>query len=154
MRLRVGAVLCLFLAIWGAGCRKTIDPVLDNAAPETWIVAAPQDTITTRDEQNVPVRPGVNRLPVRFHMYWAGSDRDGQVSGYYFAVVETLPTPPEGGISVPSLPGPKARDYQFTTKTDSMFIFRASEDVSERQHAFYIYAVDNKGRPEIGRAHV
>lgn len=148
MRLRVGAVLCLFLAIWGAGCRKAVAPVLDNVAPETWIVAAPQDTITTRDDLNIPVRPGIGRIPVRFHMYWAGADRDGQVSGYYFAVVETLPVPPEGGISVPSLPGPKARDYQFTTKTDSIFIFRASEEVSERQHAFYIYAVDNKGRPD------
>ncbi len=148
MRLRVGAVLCLFLAFWGAGCRKAVAPVLDNAAPETWIISAPQDTITTRDDQNLPVRPNVGRIPSRFHLYWAGSDRDGQVAGYYFAVVETLPLPPDGAISVPSLPGPKARDYQFTTKTDSIFIFRASEDVSERQHAFFIYAVDNKGRPD------
>lgn len=148
MRLRVGAVLCLFLAFWGAGCRKAVAPAVDNQAPETWIVAAPQDTITTRDEQNLPVRPGVARIPSRFHLYWAGSDRDGQVAGYYFAVVETLPLPPEGAISVPSLPGPKARDYRFTTKTDSIFIFSASEEVSERQHAFYIYAVDDKGRAD------
>lgn len=63
-------------------------------------------------------------------------------------MVETLPVPQEGAGSVPSLPGPKARDYQFTTKTDSLFVFHASEEVSERQHAFYIYAVDNKGRPD------
>ena len=148
MRLRVGAVLCLFIAFWGAGCRKAVAPVVDNQAPETFIVGAPQDTITTRDDQNVPVRPGIARIPVRFHLYWAGSDRDGQVAGYYFAVVETLPLPPEGSISTPTLPGPKARDYQFTTKTDSIFIFRASEEVSERQHAFFIYAVDNKGRAD------
>lgn len=149
MRLRVGAVLCLFLGFIGAGCRKTLAPsTLDNQPPETWIVAAPQDTITTRDDQNTPVRPRIGQIPVRFHLYWAGSDRDGTVGGYYWAVVETLPIPPEGQISVPSLPGPKARDYHFTTKTDSIFIFRASEEVSERQHAFYIYAVDNKGRPD------
>ena len=149
MRLRVGAVVCLFLAFWGAGCRKALVPTtLDNQAPETWIVAAPQDTITTRDPSNQPVRPVIGRIPVRFHLYWAGADRDGEVVGYYFAVVETLPVPAEGAPSVPSLPGPKARDYQFTTKTDSMFIFHASEEVSERQHAFYIYAVDNKGRPD------
>ena len=148
MRLRVGVVLCLFLAFWGAGCRKALAPDLDNQAPETWIVAAPQDTITTRDPSNIPVRPTIGRIPVRFHMYWAGSDRDGAVVGYYFAVVETLPVPAEGAPSVPSLPGPKARDYQFTTKTDSIFIFHASEEVSERQHAFFIYAVDNKGRPD------
>jgi hypothetical protein len=148
MRLRVGVVLCLFLAFWGAGCRKAVAPAVDNAAPETWIVAAPQDTITTRDPSNTPIRPTVGRIPVRFHMYWAGSDRDGAVVGYYFAVVETLPVPPQGTSTVPGLPGPKPRDYHYTTKQDSIFIFRASEDLNERQHAFYIYAVDDKGRAD------
>ena len=148
MRLRVGAVLCLFLAFLGAGCRKTLAPVTANEAPETWIVAAPQDTITVRDEGGVPVRPQIGKIPVRFHMYWAGADRDGAVNGYFFAVVETLPVPPEGTISVPNLPGPKARDYRFTNKTDSIFVFTASEEVSERQHAFFVYAVDDKGRPD------
>ena len=149
MRLRVGAALCLFLAFWGSGCRKALAPTtLDNQPPETWIVAAPQDTITTRDVLNTPVKPQIGKIPVRFHMYWAGTDRDGTVAGFYWAVVETLPVPPEGTSSVPSLPGPKARDYRYTTATDSIFIFSASEEVSERQHAFYIYAVDNKGRPD------
>ena len=149
MRLRVGAVLCLFLAFWGSGCRKALAPTtLDNQPPETWIVAAPQDTITNRDSFNQPIRPQIGKIPVRFHMYWAGTDRDGTVAGFYWAVVETLPVPPEGSSSVPALPGPKARDYHYTTATDSMFIFTASEEVSERQHAFYIYAVDNKGRPD------
>jgi hypothetical protein len=148
MRLRVGVVLCLFLAFWGAGCRKAIAPALDNSAPETWIVAAPQDTITTRDPSNTPIRPQVGRIPVRFHLYWAGSDRDGAVVGYYFAVVETLPVPSPGTSTVPGLPGPKPRDYHYTTKQDSIFIFRTSEDLNERQHAFYIYAVDDKGRAD------
>ena len=69
------------------------------------------------------------------------------MAGYYFAVVETLPVPPEGTSTVPALPGPKARDYQYTTKQDSIFVFHASEEVNERQHAFFIYAVDDKGRP-------
>jgi len=146
MRLRVGAALCLFLAFWGSGCRKALAPTtLDNQPPETWIVAAPQDTITTRDPNNTPVRPQIGKIPVRFHLYWAGSDRDGAVVGFYWAVVETLPVPSEGSSSVPNLPGPKARDYHYTTATDSIFIFDASEEVSERQHAFYIYAVDDKG---------
>ncbi len=149
MRLRVGAVLCLFLGFIGAGCRKTLAPTtLDNQPPETWIVAAPQDTITTLDENRQPVRPQIGKIPVRFHLYWAGADRDGSVGGFYFAVVETLPVPQEGALSVPALPGPKPRDYRYTTKTDSIFIFTASEEVSERQHAFFIYAVDNKGRPD------
>jgi hypothetical protein len=149
MRLRVGAALCLFLAFWGAGCRKALAPNnIDNQAPETWIVAAPQDTITTRDPFNIPIKPQIGKIPVRFHMYWAGTDRDGTVTGFYWAVVETLPVPAEGTSSVPSLPGPKARDYHFTAATDSIFIFHASEEVSERQHAFYIYAVDDKGRAD------
>jgi hypothetical protein len=148
MRLRFGAAVCLFLAFWGAGCRKAIAPNLDNQAPETWIVAAPQDTITTRDPLNQPIPPSISRIPVRYHLYWAGSDRDGAVAGYFFAIVETLPVPEPGASSVPSLPGPKARDYHFTTKTDSIFIFHASEEVSERRHAFFIFAVDNKGKAD------
>ncbi|MFN8586944.1 MAG: hypothetical protein U0704_04005 [Candidatus Eisenbacteria bacterium] len=85
---------------------------------------------------------------MRFHLYWAGSDRDGAVTGYYWAVVETLATPPGDGLPIPNLPGPKASDYHFTTRSDSTFIFRASEDVSEREHAFFVYSVDNKGKPD------
>lgn len=148
MRLRVGAVVCLFLAFLGAGCRKSLDPTVDNQAPETWITAAPQDTITGRDAFGQPLPPVIGRIPVRFHLYWAGADRDGAVSGFYWAVVETLATPPGDGFPLPSLPGPKPKDYHFTTRTDSTFVFSTSEDVPERQHAFYVYAVDNKGRPD------
>lgn len=148
MRLSVGVVLCLFLALLGVGCRKALAPNIDrNQAPETWITAAPQDTITLRDPQGRPIFPEIGRIPVRFHVYWAGSDRDGAVAGFYFAVVETLPVPPEG-LPLPTLPGPKARDYRFTTKSDSVFIFTTSEQVAERQHAFFIYAVDNDGKPD------
>ncbi len=147
MRLRVGAVLCLFLAFLGVGCRKALDPNSDNnQAPETWVTAGPQDTSGYKFEgQSIP--PDIGRIPVRFHAYWAGSDRDGAVAGYFFAVVETLAVALDG-FGLPSLPGPKARDYRFTTKSDSIFVFTASEDIAERQHAFFIYAVDNKGKPD------
>ena len=47
MRLRVGLLLCLFAAIVMVGCRKPLAPNVDrNKAPETWITAAPFDTIT------------------------------------------------------------------------------------------------------------
>lgn len=119
----------------------------DNQAPETWITAAPQDTVTGRDSFGLPVPPGIPRIPVRFHLYWAGSDQDGAVAGFYYAVVETIPVPQEG-LPLPNLPGPKARDYRFTTRTDSIFIFSTSEALNERQHAFYVYAVDEKGKPD------
>ena len=140
------AIFCLCLVVTSVGCRKALAPTtLGNLPPETWIVAAPQDTITTRDPRDEPVKPQVGRIPVRFHVYWAGADHDGTVVGYYWAVVETLAVSPDGTGPVPALPGPKARDYHFTTATDSMFIFTASVDASERQHTFYIYSVDNKG---------
>ena len=41
MRLRVGLVLCLFVAYIAAGCRTALAPNIDrNFAPETWITAA------------------------------------------------------------------------------------------------------------------
>lgn len=149
MRLRVGAVLCLFLVFLGAGCRKALSPNVDNnVAPETWITAAPQDTITTRPPVGPPQPGKPGEIPVRYHLYWAGSDLDGAVAGFYWAVVETLPVPPGDGLGIPSLPGPKPQDYRFTTRTDSIFIFRASEEVPVREHTFFIYAVDNKGKPD------
>jgi len=150
MRWRVGAVLCLFAAYLGIGCREPISPNIDrNQAPETWITAAPFDTITIRDEFGRPVEnPEIGRISVRFHVYWAGSDRDGAVTGFYWAVVETLPKAPEGTIFLPNLPGPKPQDYHYTSQTDSFFIFKVAEDTPDRQHAFFIYAVDNQGKPD------
>ncbi len=147
MRLRVGAVLCLFVAFLGVGCRKALGPNADNnQPPETWITAAPQDTVGyVAEGRRIP--PDIGRIPVRFHVYWAGADRDGAVAGYFFAVVETLAVALEGQ-GLPTLPGPKSRDYRFTTKSDSIFVFTTSEEIAERQHAFFIYAVDNKGKPD------
>jgi len=140
MRLRVGLLLCLFAVIAMVGCRKPLAPNIDrNKAPETWFTAAPFDTITLVKGD----RPQPGTIPIRFHVYWAGSDQDGSVVGYYLAVVETLPNPP-----LPPLPGPSPDDYHYTTRTDSIFVFTVAEDIPDRQHAFYIYAVDDKGKPD------
>src|SRR5580765_2887997 len=127
MRFRAGLVF-VFLALWmGVGCRKPLAPTVDsNLPPETWITAAPQDTLTIRDENGNVVPPQPGSIPFRYHPYWSGNDQDGSVSG--------LPIPP--------LPGPKPQDYHYTTKTDSFFIFNVLEQTNNRQHAFYIYAVD------------
>lgn len=133
----------------GSGCRKGLEPTVDNnLPPETWITAAPADTITTKDQFGHPIAPNPSILPVRYHMYWAGADKDGAVVGYYWAVTETTATSLGDGIPIPELPGPKARDYHFTRRTDSVFVFDASPDAAERQHAFYVYAVDDKGRAD------
>ena len=152
MRFRAGLVF-VFLAVWlGVGCRKPLAPTVDsNLAPETWITAAPQDTVTTRDENGNPTNPP-GTIPFRYHLYWSGSDQDGQVAGFYWAVVET--TGSVAGLPIPPLPGPKPRDYHYTTARDSMFIFNVHEDTNNRQHAFYIYAVDEKGKADPTPARV
>ena len=148
MRFRAGLVLFIFALLAAVGCRKPLSPNVDrNEPPETWITAAPQDTITERDEDGKPVLRRAGTIPVRFHMYWAGSDRDGAVAGFYYAVVETIPVPPPG-LSLPGLPGPKPQDYRFTSKTDTTFIFNVSEFRPDREHAFFIYAVDDKGKAD------
>lgn len=148
MRFRAGLALLVFTLIVGIGCRKPLAPNVDrNEAPETWITAAPQDTITEKDPFGVVIAPRPGTIPVRFHVHWAGSDRDGAIAGFYFAVVETIPIPPPG-LGLPPLPGPKPQDYRFTTRTDSVFIFSVSEFRPDREHAFYIYAVDDKGKAD------
>jgi hypothetical protein len=147
MAFRFRLLLAAVLFVVGIGCRKPLAPSADNnAAPETWITAAPQDTITIRDASGLPVTPVVGQIAFRFHLYWAGSDHDGDVRGFYFAVTETINTP---GVSTPApLPGPKPYDYHYTTKTDSVFIFNVFEESRSRRHAFYIYSVDDKGKPD------
>ncbi len=149
MRFRGGLLFFVLTILVAIGCRKPLTPNVDrNQPPETWITAAPQDTITIRDEFGVPQgvpRPGT--IPFRYHLYWAGSDHDGDVAGFYFAVVETLPVAPPG-LPIPPLPGPKPSDYHFTARTDSIFIFNVSEFSPDRQHAFFIYSVDNQGKAD------
>lgn len=147
MAFRFRFLLAALLLLVGIGCRKPLAPNADsNKAPETWITAAPQDTITTRDSNGQLVPPSVGQIAFRYHLYWAGSDHDGAVRGYYFAVTETVSTP---GVSGPTpLPGPKPYDYRYTSKTDSVFIFNVFEESRTRRHAFYIYAVDDKGKAD------
>jgi hypothetical protein len=149
MRWPVVVFLSFLTVLCAVGCRKPLTPNVDrNLPPETWITAAPQDTITEFGPDGpVHLQPGT--IAVRFHVYWAGADTDGEVAGFYYAVVETLPQAP-----VPPLPGPKPRDYRYTTRTDSTFVFRVTEVARDRQHAFYIYAVDNQGKADATPARV
>lgn len=149
--MRIRAVIVLFLSFVGLslGCRNALSPNVDrNHPPETWLTGAPMDSITTRGSGGGRDPAQIHTIPIRFHMYWAGSDQDGAVVGYYWAVVETLPQPIEGTNILPPLPGPRANQYHFTTKTDSVFVFNVSEFAPDRQHAFFIYAVDDKGKAD------
>ena len=44
----------------------------NNLAPETWITAAPQDTVTIVRPADPAIPPVVGTIPFRFHVYWAG----------------------------------------------------------------------------------
>ena len=119
----------------------------NNEAPETWITAAPLDTLTIKDKYGRPIEnPVPTEIPVSFHVYWAGSDKDGAVAGFYYAVVETTVVEVEGFIA--PLPGPKPGQYSFTAKTDTTFVFTVSAMFPYRKHALFIYAVDNQGKPD------
>jgi hypothetical protein len=90
-------------------------------------------------------------VPHRYHAHWSGSGIDGEVAGFFVAVTETLP-PIEGIVR---LPAPKPQDYKFTTQTDSMFVFSIHEAFSQdREHALYVYAVDNEGKVDPDPAYV
>jgi len=106
------------------------------------------DTLTVKGPGGVLVpSPPITMIPVRYHLYWAGSDKDGAIAGFYLAVVETTAVPIPG-LGIPPLPGPKPTDYHYTTKTDSTFIFTVDELITDRLHAFYIYSVDDQGKPD------
>src|SRR5262245_8965949 len=98
--MRIRAVLVLFLIVLGFsfGCRNALSPTADrNRPPETWITGAPQDTVTVKDKNGKVIgQPNPGTIPTRFHIFWAGSDIDGAISGFYWAVVETLPTAAAG----------------------------------------------------------
>src|SRR5437667_12091331 len=100
MRLRFGVVLCLLATVWGVGCRKPLTPNVDrNLAPETWITAAPMDTITLRAPNGKAIpspNPTVHAIPVRFHTYSAAADPSAALVGYYYVVTASTAVPAPG----------------------------------------------------------
>src|SRR5688572_354867 len=130
------AVLIGLILVTGSGCRELSTENTDrNRAPETYLSAAPVDSVSGG---------GLTRVAHRYRAQWAGADIDGEVVGFFVAVVET--TLDENSRPY-RLPPPIPSQYKFTTSRDSLFIFSILEGAgSDRQHAFYVYAVDNQGR--------
>jgi len=136
MRLERWVLFVVSLSVLGSlSCRKTVAPNTDrNRAPETYLTAAPLDSIGGGT---------LNRAPYRYRAHWSGSDIDGQVVGFYVAVTETIP-----GARIP-LPPPKPQQWRFTAQTDSTFIFTIHEGLgTDREHGLYVFAVDNEGRTD------
>ncbi len=117
--LLLGVVLVLCLA--GPGCREQISaPVDRNLPPQTVLVGVPGDSTTTF---------------YRVSMYWYGNDPDGEVDGYEWAITDSLPPGGEDAI-----------EYNWTTRTDSTFIFEVEEGREVVGRRFYVRAVDNEGK--------
>lgn len=79
-------------------------------------------------------REGDFRLSSQINISWWGTDQDGYIVGYEYAINDTS----EGA-------------WSFTTKTDSTFILPIEEGQSESNVLFKIRAIDNDGaRDENG----
>jgi len=139
MRWSAGVFVALIglVLVAGTACRKLPTDINDrNRAPETYLSAAPVDSISNS---------GLVRIPYRFRAQWAGSDVDGEVVGFFVAVTETTVDVTSGRPF--KLPPPKPQDYKFTTSRESLFTFDVTEGRgTDREHALYVYAVDNQGK--------
>jgi hypothetical protein len=71
------------------------------------------------------------------HLYWNGSDPDGQITFYEYSVTDSNKTP---GEDTPDFAG-----YFATAATDSVFRMTA-DDPQTLGHRFYVRAVDNEGK--------
>ncbi len=129
---RVVACLLIALAALAPGCRKTLTPEpAATQAPETWLTDATVDTLPP----GAPVAAATATAgsTIRYHLSWAGTSRAGTVAGFRLALVE------ETGNAT----NPSARDWRFTTATETTLVFPLAE--AARPRAFYVAAVGLQG---------
>ncbi len=127
------------------GCRAfDPEPVILNRPPDTWIVGAPAETTGGRFQR---------------HLYWFGSDVDGQVVQYIYAITDSTvqkPNDPDGldeenerfnpALDVTTLIDNAERKVGWTTKSDSVFTFVVDRgSVTAKDVTFHIVAVDDRG---------
>ena len=106
--------------LWG--CRAfEPEAVIVNKAPETYIIGAP---------------PEHGGGYFHFHVYWYGSDEDGQVEQFVWAVTDTTlqdedTTDDEEDVQFnPALDASHLDIAEYTTKTDSIFDFQLNQGSS------------------------
>ena len=85
----------------------------------------PPNTFLTVEQIN---REGDFRLSSQINISWWGTDSDGYIVGYEYAINDTT-----------------ENAWQFTTKTDSTFILPIEEGLSEDNVLFKIRAIDDDG---------
>ncbi len=122
----VGLVWCLvFGLVLASGCRRENPSNFDdNFPPETYISGAPAESTLSY---------------YRVHLFWSGSDSDGSIGYYEYAVTDSNKVP---GEDTPGFVG-----YYRTTRTDSVFQLSA-DNPQILGHRFYVRAVDNEGKTD------
>ncbi len=105
-------------AAWATGCADSVKPPHGEALdPETELTYAPVQNDSTY---------------FRVHLYWSGTDQDGEVTGFRFA------TDADTTLPVTQWRGTAAHDTTLTFAVDPV--------LASAVHAFMISAVDNTGR--------
>lgn len=139
-----GALLLLLSLTLLYGCRAfDPEPVVVNRAPDTYLTGAPAETTGS----------GFRR-----HLYWYGTDRDGEVAQFIYAVTDSLArdiSRPEvdeedvvfnPDLDVTTLRDSRIRRVGWTTKTDSIFEFTVDRGATpSKEITFHIVAVDDRG---------
>ena len=123
--LRAAGLVGLLVVTALSGCRRENPSNFDsNLAPETFISGAPAES---------------SFAFYQVHVFWNGSDPDGVIDHYEFAVTDSNKVP---GEDTPEFSG-----YFRTDRTDS--VFRLSADNPQiLGHRFYVRAVDNEGKTD------
>ena len=126
------------------GCRAfDPEPVVLNRPPDTFIIGAAAETTGS---------------VFRRHMFWYGTDRDGEVVRYIWAVTDSIArdidepdTDEEDALFDPAddvttlVPTPR-RQVGWTTQSDSTFVFTIDAGpVQTKRITFHIVSVDDLG---------
>jgi hypothetical protein len=128
------ALLAALIAVMSASCRRQQPSLVDrNQPPDTQLWYAPPDS---------------SDYEYTVHMYWRGVDRDGTTTRFIWAIEDTIAG--QGAAWNPAL---RLRDYRLgriTSKTDSVFAFKAYRNVSgvgvrKNRQAFFVAAIDDNG---------
>ncbi|HKK69763.1 MAG TPA: hypothetical protein VKA86_01000 [Candidatus Krumholzibacteria bacterium] len=135
-------VLMLSLTLF-YGCRAfDPEPVVVNRPPDTFVIGAPAETTGT----------GFRR-----HLYWYGTDRDGDVVQFIYAIMDTSVRDPEDPTTDEENERFNPADdittvtenegfVGWTTRTDSVFVFTVDRESGiQKEITFHIVSVDDRG---------